>query len=60
MIPNVLESVGVSSPVSIESVCQPMSVPENIQKEPDPSVGEQQSVTVVSSTPLSTRHFFYM
>ena len=52
MIPNVLESVSVPSPVSDESVCQPVSVPQNTQKEPDPSVREQQGKTV--SIPLST------
>ena len=54
MIPNVLESVSVPSPVSDESVCQAVSVPQNTQKETDPSVGEQQGKTVVSATPLST------
>ena len=54
MIPNVLESVRAPSPVSDESVCQPVSVPQNTQKEPNPSVREQQGKTVVSSTPLST------
>ena len=45
MIPNVLESVSVPSPASDESVCQPVSVPQNTQKESDPSVREQQGKT---------------
>ena len=53
MIPNVLGSVSVPSPLSDQSVCQPVSVPQNTEKEPDPSVREQQDTTVVSSTPLS-------
>ena len=32
MIPNLLESVSVPSPVSDESFCQPVSVPQNTQK----------------------------
>ena len=40
--------------MSDESVCQPVSVPQNTQKEPNPSVREQQGKTVVLSTPLST------
>ena len=54
MIPNELEPVSVPSPVSDESVCQSVSVPQNTQKEPNPSVMEQQGKTVVSSTPQCT------
>ena len=51
---NVLKSISVPSPLSDESVCQPVSVHQNTQKEPDPSVREQQGKTVTSPTPLST------
>ena len=51
MILNVFESVSVTSPVSDESVCQPVSVSQNNQKEPDSSVREGKAV--VSSTPQS-------
>ena len=52
MIPGVLESVSVPSPVSDESVCQPVSVP---QKEPDPSVREQQGKTGFINTTVYSR-----